>query len=178
MTIKEIKYKAEKNFKRIKLRDDVYGFQIQPNAKFLKGISRKEIDELQLLFGFDFPWDYREMLLTFSNIDTDLISINPEDKSDIEYARENFFHKYPEDYEKSRWIIEELNDNKIEAETVLTEAGFDVSKIVGYIPMHYHRVLVVFEDKYLSPVISVWGADIIMFGNNLREYLKNELLRF
>lgn len=177
MTIKEIKYKAEKNFKRIELRDDVYGFQILPDAKFIKGISRKEIDQLQLRFGFDFPWDYREMLLIFSNIETNLISINPEDKSDIEYAHENFFHQYPEDYEKSRWLINEINENKFEAESVLSGAGFDVSKIVGYIPMYNHRALVVFEDKYLSPVISVWGADIILFGNNLREYLKNELLR-
>ena len=58
MIIKEIIYKAEKKFKRIELRNDVWGFQVQPNAKFLKGISRKEIDELQVLFGFDFPWEY------------------------------------------------------------------------------------------------------------------------
>lgn len=178
MTIKDIKYKAEKKFKRIELRDDVYGFQILPDAKFLKGISRKEIDELQLLFGFDFPWEYREMLLTFSNIDTNLISINPEDKSDIEYASEKFFYQYPEDYKKSRLLINEINKNKFEAELALTEAGFDITKIVGYIPMYSHRALVVFEDKYLSPVISVMQSDIIMFGNNLREYLKNELLRF
>jgi len=178
MTIKEIIYKAEKKFKRIELRDDVWGFQVQPNAKFLKGISRKEIDELQVLFGFDFPWEYREMLLIFSNIDTNLISINPENTSDIEYTRENFFYQYPEDYEKSRWLINDIKENKFEAESVLTEAGFDVSKIVGYIPMHNHRALVVFENKYLSPVISAWGADIIMFGNNLREYLENEILRF
>ncbi|WP_276381660.1 hypothetical protein [Flavobacterium sp. H4147] len=178
LTIKDIKYKAEKKFKRIKIRDDVWGFQVQSNAKFLKGISRKKIDELQTLFGFDFPWEYKEMLLIFSNIDTHLISINPEDETDIEYGRENLFYEYPEDYEKSRWIIDEINENKSTAELVLTEAGFDISKIVGYIPMHNHRVLVVFEDKYLSPVISAWGADIIMFGNNLKEYLKNELLRF
>jgi len=177
MTIKEIQYKAEKQFKRIEIREDVYGFQILPDAKFIKGISRKEIDQLQLLFGFDFPWEYREMLLIFSNIETNLISINPEDKSDIEYARENFFYEYPRDIEKSRWLINEINENKSEAELVLTEAGFDVSKIVGYIPMYNHRALVVFEDKYLSPVISVMQSDIIMFGNNLREYLKNELLR-
>lgn len=178
MTIKEIKYKAEKNFKRIKLQDDTYEFQVLPDAKFIKGISRKEIDQLQLLFGFDFPWEYREMLLIFSNIDTNLISINSEDTSDIEYARKNFFHQYPEDFEKSRWLINDINEYKFEAESVLSEAGFDVSKIVGYIPMHNYRALVVFENKYLSPVISAWGADIIMFGNNLREYLKNELLRF
>ena len=177
MTIKEIQYKAEKQFKRIEIREDVYGFQILPDAKFIKGISRKEIDQLQLLFGFDFPWEYREMLLIFSNIETNLISINPEDKSDIEYARENFFYEYPRDIEKSRWLINEINENKFEVELILTESGFDVSKIVGYIPMYNHRALVVFEDKYLSPVISVMQSDIIMFGNNLREYLKNELLR-
>lgn len=176
MKIKEIKYKIEKDFKKVKLREDTYGFQILPNITFLKGISRKEIDQLQILFGFDFPWEYKEMLLIFSNIDTHLISLNPEDKTDIEYGRENFFYQYPEDYEKSKWIINEINENKTEAQSALIEAGFDVSKIVGYIPMHHHRVLVVFEDKYLSPVISVWGADIIMFGNNLQEYLKNELL--
>lgn len=176
MRIKEIKYKAEKNFKRIKLRDDIYGFQIQPNTRFSKGMSRKEIDQLQILFGFDFPWEYRKMLLVFSNLDRPTISINPEDESDIEYSEDNFFYQYPEDYEKSRWIVDEINENKAEAELALIEAGFDVSKIEGYIPMHHHRVLVVFQDKYLSPVISVWGADIIMFGNNLREYLKYELL--
>lgn len=85
MTIKEIKYKAEKNFKRIKLRDDIYGFQIQPNTSFLKGISRKEIDQLQLLFGFDFPWDYREMLLNIGGIDTAEISIDPEGEDEIKF---------------------------------------------------------------------------------------------
>lgn len=174
--IKEILYKAEKKIKKIQLRHDVWGFQIQPNTKFLKGISRKEIDQLQVLFGFDFPWEYREMLLTFSTLDTAQISIDPDNK-EIEYSQENFFYQYPDDYEKSKWIINEIDKNKFVAESVLSEAGFNISKIVGYIPMHHHRVLVVFEDKYLSPVISVWGSDIIMFGNNLREYLKNELLR-
>jgi hypothetical protein len=178
ITIKDIKYKIEKRFQKIQLYSNVYGFQIQPDSKLIKGISRKEIDQLQILFGFDFPWKYREMLLVFSNLDRPTISINPEDEADIKYSEDNFFYQYPEDYEKSRWIIDEINENKTEAELALIEAGFDVSKIVGYIPMHHHRVLVVFEDKYLSPVISVWGADIIMFGNNLGEYLKYELLNY
>lgn len=178
MTIKDIKYKAEKRFKKIEVYNNVYGFQIQPNSKLKKGISRKEIDQLQVLFGFDFPWEYREMLLIFSNLDRPEISINPEDEFDITYSQDNFFYQYPDDYEKSRWIINDINENKSEAELVFTEAGFDISKIVGYIPMQGYRVLVVFEDKYLSPVISACGADIIIYGNNLREYLKNELLRF
>lgn len=88
------------------------------------------------------------------------------------------FYQYPRDIEKSNWLVEEIKEFKIYAEEALTEAGFDVSKIVGYVPIYSHRALVVFVDKNLSPVISVWGSDIIVYGNNLKEYLKNEFLRF
>lgn len=175
LTIKDIIYKAEKKFKRIEIRDDVWGFQIQPNTKFIKGISRKEIDELQLLFGFDFPWDYREMLLTIGGLDTEEISINPDGEEEIKF--DNFFYQYPRDVEKSKWVVEDINTFKFYAEEPLIEAGFDVSKIVGYIPIYSHRVLVVFKNKYLSPVISVWGSDIIVYGNDLKEYLKNDFCR-
>lgn len=175
MTIKEIKYKAEKKFQKIQLRDDVYGFQIQPNTKFAKGISRKEIDKLEILFGFDFPWDYREMLLILGGLDTPEISIDPDGEEEIRFV--DFLYQYPRDIEKSKWLFEDINTFKFYAEEVSIEAGFDVSKIVGYIPIYNHRVLVVFENKYLSPVISVMGGDIIVFGNNLKEYLQYEFLR-
>lgn len=175
MTIKEIKYKAEKKFEKIQLRDDVYGFQIQPNTKFSKGISRKEIDKLEILFGFDFPWDYREMLLILGGLDTPEISIDPDEEEEIRFV--DFLYQYPRDIEKSKWLLEDINTFKFYAEEVLIEAGFDVSKIVGYIPIYNHRVLVAFENKYLSPVISVMGGDIIVFGNNLKEYLQYEFLR-
>ena len=81
MTIKDLKYKIEKRLQKIKLYNDIYGFQIQPDSKLVNGISRKEIDQLQILFGFDFPWEYREMLLLFSNLDRPTISINPEDEN-------------------------------------------------------------------------------------------------
>lgn len=174
MTIKEIKYKAEKKFKKIKLRDDCYGFQIQSNTKFIKGISRKEIDQLQVLFGFDFPWDYREMLLNIGGLDTPEISIDPDGEEEIRF--DDFFYQYPRDIEKSKWLIEDINTFKFYAEEVLIEAGFDVSKIVGYIPIYNHRALVVFENKYLSPIISVMGGDIIVYGNNLKEYLRYKFL--
>jgi hypothetical protein len=128
MTIKEIKYKAEKKFKKIQLYNNIYGFQIQPNAKFINGISRKEIDKLEILLGFNFPWEYREMLLVFSNLDTPMISINPEDELDIKYSKENFFYNFPEDYDKSIWLINEIEEYKIETQSVLTETGFDVSQ--------------------------------------------------
>ncbi|MFD1602512.1 hypothetical protein ACFSJW_19665 [Flavobacterium artemisiae] len=175
LTIKDIKYKAEKKFKRIEIRDDVWGFQIQPNTKFLKGISRKQIDELQILFGFDFPWDYREMLLLIGGLDTEEISVDPDGEEEVEF--DNFFYQYPRDIEKSKYLVEDIDTYKMYAEEALIEAGFDVSKIVGYIPIYSHRVLVVFENKYLSPVISVWGGDIIVYGNNLKEYLKNDFCR-
>ncbi|RZJ53071.1 MAG: hypothetical protein EOO44_09725 [Flavobacterium sp.] len=178
LTIKDIKYKAEKKFKKKQLYNNIYGFQIQPNTKFLKGISNKEIDKLQIMFGFDFPWDYRKMLLIFTNLDSPMISIEPEDNSNIKYSEDNFFYNYPEDFEKSLWLFDSIIEFKMEVEFALTEAGFDVSKIVGYIPVHSHRAIVVFKDKYLSPVISIGIYDIIVLSNNLYEYLTIELLKY
>src|SRR5689334_13612421 len=109
MTIKEIKYKAEKNFKTIKIKDDAYGFQIQRNTKFIKGISRKKIDELQILFGFDFPWDYREMLLTIGGLDIEEISIDPDGEDEV--AFHDFFYQYPRDIEKVQYLLEDINTN-------------------------------------------------------------------
>lgn len=176
MTIKDIKYKIEKKFKRLKLCNSRYGFQIQRNTKFIKGISRKEIEKLEQIFGFDFPWDYREMLLIIGGFDTPKISINPDEGEEIKF--DDFFYQYPRDIDKSEWLLEDITKFKTYVEDTLIEAGFDVSKIVGYVPIYHHRALVVFENKYLSPVISVWGADIIIYANNLKEYLKNEFLRF
>ncbi|OIV39734.1 hypothetical protein [Flavobacterium johnsoniae] len=175
ITIKDLKYKIEKRFQKIQLYNDICGYQVQPNTKFLKGISRKEIDELQILFGFDFPWEYKEMLLILGSLDTLEISIDPDGEEEIKF--DNFFYQYPRDIEKSKWLVEDINKFKFYAEEALIEAGFDVSKIVGYIPIYSHRVLVVFENKYLSPVISVWGSDIIVYGNNIKEYLKNDFLQ-
>jgi hypothetical protein len=73
-------------------------------------------------------------------------------------------------------LIEEINNNYEEALFVINEAGFDASKIVGFVPIHNHRALVVFKDKYLSPVISVMGADIILYGDTIINYLKNEFI--
>ncbi|MBF4469836.1 hypothetical protein [Flavobacterium sp. HJJ] len=175
-TFKEIKYKAEKIFEKKKLQNDFYGFQIQPNTKFLKGISRKEIDKLETIFGFDFPWDYREMLLNISGLDTEEVSLDPDREDEIRF--DNFFYQYSRDIEKSKWLVEDINTFKIYVEEALTEAGFDVSQIIGYIPIYHHRAIVVFRNKYLSPVISVMGADIIVYGNNLIEFFKNDFLRF
>lgn len=173
MKIVELKYKIEKKFRKIKVRYDCWGFQVQPNTKFSKGISRKEIEEAESLFGFGFPWLYREMLLTFIGLDKPKISIDPENGAII-YSNSSFFYHYPYEYEISKWLLEEIYNNYHEALIAIEEAGFDTSKIVGFVPIYNHRAVVVFEDKYLSPVISVMGSDIIVFGDTIINYLENE----
>lgn len=43
MTVKDIKYKAKKKFKRIKLRDDVYGFRYNPIPSSQKVLAEKKL---------------------------------------------------------------------------------------------------------------------------------------
>lgn len=173
--MKSLKDRIQRKLDSIKKEKEIFGFQLQPGTKLLNGINDEEIDKLEVLFGFSFPNDYRKMLLTFIGFDKSFISIDPTDELKVRY--EDQFYQYPRDFEKSKWLIEEINNFKSDAELALSEEGFDRAKIVGYIPIYGHRALVVFEDKSLSPVISVWGSDIIVYGNNLTEYLENEFLK-
>ncbi len=174
--MKSLKLKIQRKLDGIKKEKSIYGFQFQPETKFLNGITDSEIDELEKLFGFVFPNDYRKMLLIFKGFDKSHISIDPEDEYRVNY--DDRFYQYPRDLKKSKWLVEEITAFKNEAELALSEEGFNVSEIVGYIPIYGHRALVVFKDKKKSPVISVWGSDIIVYGNNLKEYLRNEFLRY
>ena len=175
MKILELKYKIEKKFKKIKLHTDCWGFQIQPNTKFIKGISRKEIEEAERLFGFEFPWLYREMLLTFSGFDRPEISIDLEENSIVEYMHDAFY-LYPRDFENAKGLIQEIKDNYEEVLYAISASGFDTSKIVGFVPIYGHRALVVFKNKYWSPVISIMGSDVIVFGDSIIDYLKKEFV--
>lgn len=174
MYLRRIKINIEKQFQEIEIKNDIYGFQIQPNTKFLSGLEVSQINDLEKLFGFKFPFVYKEMLHLFNGFDTPEISIYPDDLGQIEYA--NFFYQYPRDFGIDIWLKKDIKEFKEEIKLVLSENNFDTTQIEGFIPIYSHRALVVFKDKTLSPVISIYGADVILFGNDLLDYLKKEFL--
>ena len=151
---------------------ECWGFQIQKNTKWNTGLTEDEIVSLEKQFGFDFPNDYVEMLKVFNGFDTKQISIDPDGVEKPQYERRCY--KYPDDLEKTKWLLDEINQNIEYANATLTEAGFDPAQVEGFIPLYGHRALVVLENKQQTPVLSIWGSDIIVYGDSLIKYWCHE----
>lgn len=165
------KEKSEKHFETLEI-EECWGYQIQPGTKWNKGLTEKEIKELESLFGFELPVDYKDMLLTMNGLDKDQISIDPDGKEEDEFDRR--LYKYPEDFNKPQWLISQFTEFEKYIHDALSDKGFDVTDIVGYVPMYGHRALVVFNDKMLSPVVSIHGDDVIVYGKDIMDYWERE----
>jgi hypothetical protein len=165
--------KSEVKFKTI-THEEGYGFQIQNGTKWNHGLDISEIEELEKHFGFKFPTDYVEQLKAFNGFETPHISIDPDGEEADEFDRSCY--QYPADIEKTKWLIDVVNQYIVSAKETLDLAGFDSTQIEGFIPLYGHRALAVFRDKTKSPVLSIWGDDIIIYGESLIEYWHNELL--
>ncbi|MGB1248433.1 MAG: SMI1/KNR4 family protein [Chitinophagales bacterium] len=165
-SISEEKFKTE-------IIQECWGFQIQKDTKWNNGLNIDEIEEFENCFGVKFPYDYVEMLKAFNGFETLQISIDPDRKNPNEINRECY--KYPIDLEKTKWLITEVEENIEYIKKCLNDSGFDSSEIEGFVPLYAHRVLVILKDKTKSPVLSIWGSDIIIYGKSLIEYWCNEL---
>ncbi len=172
MDWEKLKKVSEKKFQEATI-GEYWGFQIQKGTKWNNGLNHKEIEKLEALFGFKFPNDYLEMLRQLNGFDTPNISIDPEGNESPEYHRNCY--KYPDDFYNLKEFINQINNDISFVEKALKDSGINYNKIEGFIPLYGHRLLVVFNDKLLSPVISAWGNDIIIYGGSLLEYWCKEL---
>lgn len=161
-----IKFKniSEEKFKTETL-EECWGGQIQKNTKWNNGLIISEIEELEKYFEFNFPNDYFEMLKAFNGFETLQISIDPDGNEPDEFDRQCY--QYPIDLEKTKWLIDDVNHHIEYAKECLEQSGFDSSEIEGFVPLYSHRALVVLKDKTKSPVLSIHGSDIIVYGKSL-----------
>jgi len=173
MNWKEFKIKSENKFKNLEI-ESCWGFQIQPGTTWNPGLDKHGIHALEKLFDFEFPFDYKDMLSIINGLDRDQVSIDPDGKEADEFGRT--MYKYPEDYETTFPLRQEIKENMKYVNEALQLSGFDISKIVGFVPLYGHRAMAVFTDKSLSPVISIHqGNDVIVYGNSLMDYWEKEL---
>jgi hypothetical protein len=171
---KRFKTKSEKKFEQIEVDyKKTWGLQIQKNTKWNEGLTMNKIKELEKHFGFNLPNDYTEMLTVFNGFNTPHIFVDPDGIEENEFQR--ICYKYPDDLDNTKWLIEEVNDYIEYAKSALNANNFNNYEIEGFVPLYGHRALVVLNDKTKSPVLSIWGNDIMIYGNSLFEYWCHEL---
>ncbi len=172
MNWKEFKELTEEIFETTEL-EECWGYQVQPGTKWNSGLSKSEIYSLEKQMGFKFPFEYCKMLSVVNGFDRKHIAIDPDQIYPNGYNRRCY--KYPEDYRTVKWLFDEIDENIEYVNRALESEGFKSKNITGFIPLYSHRALVAFINKKISPVVSVYGDDIVVFGNSITEYWKNEL---
>jgi SMI1 / KNR4 family (SUKH-1) len=171
MNWRSLKKSSEFKWNESEVYSNVYGYQIQPGTMWNAGLTESEILSFEKIIGLVLPTPYKEMLSEINGFDRDSVNVHGSEKPET-YSRNCY--KYPEDFKSVKWILEEIEENKKYVAEALEEASFNFKDVEGYIPLFGHRALVVFRDKALSPVISIVGDDVIVYGSTLEEYWNNE----
>lgn len=149
---------------------NTFGYQIQINTKWLPGHTREEVDVLKELLDIqnsECSEDIYELLLSTKGLDNPQINLNPQ--SDTLKYKQNWKLNLNYLKENLRTELKELQDSGvIDYLNEIVEESFDL------IPIFAHRHIVITSKGY--KVYSIYGDDIILYGENLEDYLTREFL--
>ncbi|HET6993243.1 MAG TPA: SMI1/KNR4 family protein [Bacteroidia bacterium] len=162
----QIKLLSEKYWKQIKIDKTIFGFQIQPNSKWKKGLSETELREFEKAMGFDFPLPLRNFYLTMNGLDKQGINVYGDSGEPASY--QPVFYSFPDDLdaikEKINWIYKE---NKTDL------AKLQKQKASRIFPVVSHRFMLI--DEPGQPILSMYGKDIIYWKDNLSKVVATEI---
>jgi hypothetical protein len=162
----QIKILSEKQWKQIKIDKSLFGFQIQPNSKWKKGLSETEIKDFEKEMGFEFPSPLRNFYLTMNGLDKKAINVYGDSGEAAELYP--LFYSFPDDLEiikeKIDWIYKQ---NKIDA------AKMQKQKISRIFPVVSHRFMLI--DEQGQPILSMYAKDIIYWKDTLSKVIATEI---
>ncbi len=162
-----LKKTSEHAWETVPLNDNIYGFQIQAGTKWNPGLSTDQIAQYEADMGFAFPPIFKQYLNVMNGTNKETINIYARCGEPFRYAPG--FYAYPKDLttikEKIQWIYDDCQ---------VTPPRVEAEAIPHIIPITGHRFLVV--DRCPSnPVLSMYGNDIILYSQNLMNFLVDEI---
>lgn len=171
--LKRFKADTESVWNARKLNPGIYGFQIQKETKWLPGLTSSEILEYEAVLGFSFPDDVKLFLGFMNGLDTPEINIYGNDGTP--HANAYTFYSYPRDLESVKQMVSYIEEDYEEILDALSEE-MEITTTYKFLPIYSHRYVVCSDDPRQSTVVSIYGTDAIVYGQNLQEYLLNEFL--
>jgi hypothetical protein len=145
----------------------VWGYQIQRNTKWLPGYNKEEITEIEKILHTTLPDDISTLLSYTKGLDKPQININ------VDNRLSNSWHLsldyLPDNYSK------DLKHLEIEGSLDQLKTEFNLQNY-HLVPIYSHRYVVTNETGDVYKVFSIWGTDIIVYGDNVWDYLEKEFL--
>lgn len=144
-----------------------WGFQIQQKSKWKKGLTESELNDFQNKIGFEFPESLKNYFRTMNGLDKPGININNREE-EVEFGKT--FYSYPEDIKliksEIEWVLDKNNVTKNDVEYKIAPNIF---------PYYGHRFLILDNQQ---PVLSMHGADIIYWAENLCRGIAQDIFEF
>jgi len=171
---------------------DGYHHEWPAGIKWL-GLPELEIDQIEEKFSIKFTPDHREFLKILHTLDRSGIYVTEDNEHrEEERASNSPFYNWQTDEEELRlriaWPYQEiLRDvqngfwvkqwgpepkSALEKEMVFAR---QFQQAPPLIPLTSHRFMVSEPLQAGNPVLSVWGADTVIYGWDLKHYLLNEI---
>lgn len=168
--LQKFKNDTELSWSKREINTRIYGFQIQQHTKWLPGLSDTEISEYEFALGFSFPNDMRAFLHFINGVDKPQINIYGNDGTPNAYAY--MLYSYPRDLEAVKQMISYIEINHVEIPD--PPEGVELKAADKFLPIYSHRYVLCSDDPKQSTVLSIHGADAIVYGKDLQSYLLNE----
>lgn len=166
-------------------------------AKWI-GLDESEIDSIEKEFNINFTFHHRAFLKILHAIDrVEVVEYTESFDEDAEILTREvpYFYNWKTDKEeitrRLKWSYETIFEDVVGANKVWLESWGKIrpksntekekifsewfAKTPTLIPMCSHRFVVSNDLEADSPILSVYGSDIIVYGWSMRDYLLNEI---
>lgn len=146
------------------------------NVMFEQGLSHSDIDEIQRTYEIIFPQELVEFYTMALPVSKGFYNWKDFSSGNIEYIKSVI--KRPE-----KDLLERINeiywcgnwgDEPSEGEEKVDKIKHHLKMAPQLIPIFEHRYLPAYANSKSNPIFSVYGTDIIYYGDNLLSYLQIE----
>jgi len=143
--------------------------------KLEQGLSYKEIDDIEKKYEILFPYELKEFYSVALPVSDSFVNWRDTSKENIEAVRSRLERPFS-DLRESVLDIEWNDDWGEEPSDIKVKRSHILKRIDGaprLIPIYSHRYIVSSLSRQ-SPVLSIYGIDVIYYGENLRSYFEIE----
>ncbi len=164
--------------------NEILGMLKKKRYDVLPGMASGQISAVERAYGFNFPMSLADfhscgVPMPKSSLSDfpDWWNFDPQNVSDIKKWISAPVENLRSDVHNGFWL-NAWGERPENAEDALAVFDSLAEKAPKLIPVYGHRYIPVIEGVDDPPVISVVGQDIIYYGCNLSNYLKNEFVSF
>jgi len=166
-------------------------------AKWI-GLDEAEITNIEQEFNVKFTWHHKQFLKILHTIDrSEIIAYTEswEDDAEVLYQEIPFFYNWKKDKEEIRqhltWPYETILEDVLGVNKVWLKSWGNIrpksdevkekifaewfKKVPPLVPINRHQFVVSDTLDQDTPVLSIYGSDVIVHGWNMRHYLLSEL---